>query len=172
LIHSEGSTSNDNSDSKIPLIYEYVEKSITAIRSNLDALNTKLGLMIGFNATFIRFSPGLPDKSSLASMSCYSCLVLKVLSCAFLLVSIGICLWGLSPESVPAFLKPKRLLEEAKKGSKEDYQIAIIDFWDEEMENLYEIKEKKSERLKCAIKVFGLAACLSGVDIIITSLMS
>jgi hypothetical protein len=172
LIHSKGSTFNDNSDSKIPLIYEYVEKSIIAIRSNLDGLNTKLGLLIGFNATLIRFSPGLPDKGSVASMSCYSCLVFKVLSCVFLSFSIGICLWGLSPESVPAFLKPKRLLEEAIKGSKEDYQIAIIDFWDEEMEELYKIKEKKSKRLKLAIKFFGLAAWLSGLDIIITSLMS
>lgn len=161
-----------NSDSKIALIYENVEKSIIAIRSNLDALNTKLGLLIGFNATLIRFSPGLPDKGSVASMPCYSCLGFKVLSCILLSVSIGICLWGLSPESIPAILKPKRLLEEASKGSKEDYQVAIIDFWDKELQNLYEIKQKKLNRLKWAIKFFGLAAWLSALDIIITSVMS
>lgn len=159
-----------NFDSKISLIYENVEKSITAMRSNLDALNTKLGVLIGFNATLIRFSPDLPDKGTIASMPCYSCLDLKVLSCIFLSVSIGICLWGLFPESIPSLLQPKRLLEEATKGSKDDYQEAIIKFWDEELQNLNRISQKKTNRFKCAINFFGLATWLSALDIIITSI--
>jgi hypothetical protein len=168
---------NHDYESNIALTYEYLEKSITAAKSNIDSINTRLGLLIGFSATLIRFSSGLPDKLSVDFYSlkgellgCNSCLLLQVLCCIFLVISIIVSLWGLSPITVKTNLTPQQLLENAGLASKNDYKLAIIHFWEKILPKIMEVVEKKSSRLRCAIVLFGIAASLSALDIIIASI--
>ena len=173
-------SSNETYHSNIALSYEYVEKTLAHVRNNIDALNNRLALLIGFNATLIRFSPGLPDhslkaniyvKEAIISLSCYSCLTFKILSCTFLAISITICLWGLSPEKVKDILPPNDLLNNAELNSDINFKLAIITVWNVAIKRLYKVKDKKSNCLVCAIHVFGLASLLSALDIIIASLL-
>jgi hypothetical protein len=168
---------NNDYESNIALTYEYLEKSITTAKSNIDSINTRLGLLIGFNATLIRFSSGLPDKSSVnfyslqgEPLGCNSCLILQVICCIFLVISIIVSLWGLSPITVKTTLTPQQLLKNAGLAAKNDYKLAIIYFWEKILPEIMKVVDKKSSRLRCAIVLFGIAACLSALDIMIASI--
>ena len=67
-------------EANVSLIYDYVEKSIKEIQDISDNTNTKLGLLIGFNLTFIRFFLSeLPDNiCDLDLLPCNSCWLLKI----------------------------------------------------------------------------------------------
>lgn len=159
----------------IALSYEYLNKSVTEVKSNIDSINTRLGLIVGFDATFIRFSSGLPDQTAtLASVAdnflvCYSCLILKILFCICLSISLGIAVWGLFPVKVSTTLTPKQLLNNANLASENDYKLAIIYFWDKIIPELLKIRDKKSTRLRYAIGLFAVAASVSALDVIIAS---
>ncbi|MEO8890491.1 MAG: hypothetical protein ABI417_02980 [Coleofasciculaceae cyanobacterium] len=173
--HQE-SPSNEAYKANIALSYEYLNKSVTEIKSNIDNINTKLGLIVGFNATFIRFSSGLPDQTAnLASgvddyLVCYSCLILKIFFCIFLSLSIGTATWGLFPVKAITTLTPKQLLENANRASENDYKLSIIYFWEKIMPDLLKIREKKSTRLRYSIVLFAVSASLSALDVIIASI--
>ena len=174
-------SNNETYNSNITLSYEYVEKTIAHVRNNIDVLNNRLALLIGFNASLIRFSPGLPDRSlknsicvneTVSSLSCNSCLLFKVLCCAFLTISIAICLWGLSPEKTKDIIPPKELIDKASLNSEINFKLAIITTWDTILKNLYKVKDKKSNCLVWAICFLGFASLMSALDIIIASLFN
>ncbi len=173
--HQE-SPSDEAYKANIALSYEYLNKSVTEIKSNIDSINTKLGLIVGFNATFIRFSSGLPNQTAnLASgvdnyLVCYSCLILKIFFCIFLSLSMGIAVWGLFPVKVITTLTPTQLLEKAKLASENDYKLAIIYLWEKIMPDLLKIRDEKSTRLRWSLVLFAVAVSLSVLDVIIASI--
>ena len=55
--------SDEEYESNISLSYEYLEKSIKEIQDIINNTNTQLGVLIGFNLTFVRFFLSeVPDK--------------------------------------------------------------------------------------------------------------
>ena len=173
--HQE-SPSYEDYKANIALSYGYLDKTVTELKSNIDTINTRLGLIVGLDATFIRFSSGLPDKTvAIASvtdnlLACYSCLILKILFCACLSTSIGIAVWGLFPVRVRTTLTPTQLLDNASSASENDYKLAIIYFWDKIIPELLKVRDKKSSRLRYAIVLFAVAASISALDVIIASI--
>lgn len=159
----------------IALSYGYLDKSVTEIKSNIDTINTRLGLIVGLDATFLRFSSGLPDQTvTIASVTdnllfCYSCLILKILFCVCLSTSIGIAVWGLFPVKISTTLTPTQLLDNANSASENNFKLAIIYFWDKIIPELLKVREKKSSRLRYAIGLFAVATSLSALDEIIAS---
>jgi hypothetical protein len=172
--HQESPSYNDYK-ANIALSYEYLDKSVTEVKSNIDSINTRLGLIVGFDATFIRFSSGLPDKTAtIASvaddfLACYSCLILKIIFCVCLSISIGVAVWGLFPVKVSTTLTPKQLLDNASLASENDYKLAIIYFWSKIIPELLKVRDKKSSRLRYAIGLFAVAASISALDVVIAS---
>ncbi|HEY9813872.1 MAG TPA: hypothetical protein V6D31_10115 [Candidatus Sericytochromatia bacterium] len=166
----------DDYKSNIALSYEYLGKSIAEVKSNIDSINTRLGLIVGLDATFIRFSSGLPDQvATVASVAdyflvCYSCLILKVLFCVCLSISIGLAVWGLFPVKVSTTLTPKQLLDNASLAYENDYKLAIIYFWDKIIPELLRVRDQKSSRLRYAIILFAIAAFISALDVMIASI--
>ncbi|MGK7896967.1 MAG: hypothetical protein AB4372_25970, partial [Xenococcus sp. (in: cyanobacteria)] len=51
----ESSSIDQDYKANLDLSYDYIEKSIKEIQSKSNNINTELGLLIGFNLTFIRF---------------------------------------------------------------------------------------------------------------------
>ena len=59
----ESSSINQEYKVNVDLSYDYIEKSIKEIQNKSNNINTELGLLIGFNLTFIRFFVAeLPDR--------------------------------------------------------------------------------------------------------------
>lgn len=118
-----------------------MEKSIEDIQGSIDVLNTKLSAVVGFNAVLIRFSSSLPDKSLKidietlgVNLSCYSCLILKILSCILLIISIIISLIAFFPKGTGTIIRPNELIEKCLKVSEQDYRLSIISLWDKDIE--------------------------------------
>lgn len=86
------------------------------------------------------------------------------------MISIIVSLWGLSPITVKTTLTPQQLLKNAGLAAKNDYKLAIIYFWEKILPEIMKVVDKKSSRLRCAIVLFGIAACLSALDIMIASI--
>ena len=91
--------------------YEYIEKSIKEIQDTSNHTNTQLGLLIGFNFTFIRFFLSeLPDNSiAINSWFCNYCLILKLSAYLFSGMSIFCCFRGLY-RNIEYFIIPPNIL--------------------------------------------------------------
>lgn len=85
--NSESNLDDREYETNISLSYEYIEKSIQEIKDIINNTNTQLGVLIGFNFTFIRFFINdLPDKVvSPHSLVSNSYLLFKLLAYGFFL---------------------------------------------------------------------------------------
>ncbi|HLO89451.1 MAG TPA: hypothetical protein VK203_31200 [Nostocaceae cyanobacterium] len=174
----ESPTNNNQDESNIALIYEYAEQALKSVQADIDALNTKLSAVIGFNAVLIRFSSGLPDQSLKINvkilgvcLSCYSCITLKIISCILLIISIIICLLAFFPKSGGEIVRPRELIEKCLTITEETYRLSIINVWDKNLEKFDFIRSHKSKSLKWAVVGFGIATIISGIDIILAALI-
>ncbi|MDJ0735161.1 MAG: hypothetical protein QNJ47_14035 [Nostocaceae cyanobacterium] len=170
---------NDNNHKhNIKLIYEYAEQALNKLNSSDSTLNTKLGFILSFDAAFIRFSSDLPDNSLIVPisslnifLSCYSCLLLKILTYIFLILSLAFCVYGLKPSARGKIILPEELLEKCVDISEEHYRRSIIENWNESIKELAYVRDKKAKKLKIAVIFLGLAAILSGIDLLLMLIM-
>ena len=158
----------NNNASNIKLIYEDSESSLKVVRDDINTFNTRLSVLIGFNATLIRFAMDLPAQFS-CSMVCYSCLWLKTLTLVLLIASIGISLWGILPKSQETLIYPKNQLAKSDGASELKFRLAIIDRRDGMIRSFLELIGKKAKRFKNALICLGIATALSALDIVIDS---
>jgi hypothetical protein len=169
------SPTDESCKANIALSYEYLNRSVTEVKSNIDSIHTRLGLIVGFDATFIKLSSDLPDQTAtLASIGdnhlvCYSCLILKILFFICLSISLGIALWGLFPIKVSTNLTPTQLLDKVEVASENEYKLAIIHFWGKIIPEILRIRDEKSKRLRYSIMLFAVAVYVSALDVIIAS---
>lgn len=169
--------SKSNENPNIKLIYDDAESSLKLMQANIDSLNTKLGLVIGFSATFIRLSISLPDLASHTNLaiwgvllSCYSCLILKILTHVGLIAAIGLSLAGIYPKSIFFSIRPKQLLEKGLNYPEKDFRIAVIENRDMVLGEMFPIREKKAFYLKLALTVLGISVSLAALDVIVDSI--
>lgn len=168
---------NDD-NSNITLIYEYAQQALKDLISTRTALNTKLAAVIGFDATLIRFSSSLPDKSLVIDLvnldlhlNCYSCLLLKILSDTILVISLILALSGFRPQKVGEIILPEELMEKCLEISEEHYRQSIIDDWNNLIKEVAKITDRTAKFLNRAVLFLGIAAILSAIDIILASLL-
>ena len=168
---------NDD-NSNITLIYEYAQQALKDVISSRTALNTQLAAVIGIDATLIRFSSGLPDRSlviDLANVSfnlnCYSCLWLKILSYISLIISLVFALWGFRPQKGGVIILPEQLMEKALEIPEELYRESIIAKWNESIKELGIIINKTGKLLNRAVVFLSISVLLSALDIILASLL-
>jgi len=121
--HQEFSQSDDY-DLNIALTYKYVEESVKALQENIKNLNTRLGLIIGFDAGLIRLASELPSKYLKCHaqaiencLLCYSCFFLKLIVIVLFSLSIGVCSWYVFPKGVSSVIFASELLDKAQKNS-------------------------------------------------------
>ena len=168
---------NDD-NSNITLIYEYAEQALKDVISSRTALNTQLAAVIGIDATLIRFSSGLPDKSLIINLanvnlhlSCYLCLWLKILSYISLIISLAFALWGFRPQKGGVIILPEQLMEKALEIPEELYRESIIAKWNESIKELGIIINKTGKLLNRAVVFLSISVLLSALDIILASLL-
>ncbi|NEP46354.1 MAG: hypothetical protein F6K35_47025 [Okeania sp. SIO2H7] len=167
---------NDNSN--IILIYEYAEQALKDVISSRTALNTQLAAVIGIDATLIRFSSGLPDRSLIIDLAnvnihlnCYSCLWLKILSYISLIISLAFALWGFRPQKGGVIILPEQLMERVLEVPEELYRESIIVKWNQSIKELGIIINRTGKLLNRAVVFLSISVILSAIDIILASLL-
>ncbi|MEL4895035.1 hypothetical protein [Crocosphaera sp. Alani8] len=131
----------------INLSYDYIEKSLKEVQDIKNTINTELGLLIGFNFTFIRFFLNeLPNEIINSNpVLCHSCLVLKIFAYVFSIASIIFCFFGLYKTVTYYIIPPKLLLENCDRVPNEELRLAVIDTWQKKLESFNQINQQKKQ---------------------------
>jgi hypothetical protein len=168
--NSELSYLDEEYEENVSLSYDYVEKSLKEIQDISDNINNKLGLLIGFDFTFIRFFiSSLPDRDFFFnSLPCNSCLLLKILAYIFSTLSIVICCIGLRRNTEYYIIPPNLLIDECDKSSSTGLKLAIINTWTTKLDNFIKLAEHKKELFNYSIILF----MLSGLMFIISEIIN
>ncbi len=151
----------------VSLSYEYYEKSLQELRDTSNTTNTQLGLLIGFNLTFIRFFLNeLPDNSHLIGcLHCHSCLVLKLLAYLFAGASIFLCFRGLYISTGEYLvIPPDILLSQCDRTSNTAFKLGIIKTWQEKLKDFLDLSKQKKKLLKLSIWQLAVAIAFAIAD--------
>lgn len=168
----ESSSIDKEYKTNVDLSYEYIEKSIKEVQDISNNHNTQLGLIIGFNFTFIRFFLNeLPDKIfHLDSLPCNSCLLFKILAYVLAITSIILGFFGLYRGLKYDAIKPSSLTENCDKISNVELKLAIIDIWQDKLYKFNKIARQKKDFLNYSIIFLVLSGVMAALDEIIVSL--
>lgn len=143
----DSSLSNKDYETNVALSYDYTEKSLKEVQDINSNTNAQLGLLIGFNFTFIRFFINeLPNRIiNIHSLPCNSCLLFKILAYSFSIASIVLCFFGLYKTIKYYIIPPKLLIKNCDKVSNQELKLAIIDTWQDKLEDFKEITQQKKK---------------------------
>jgi hypothetical protein len=160
----------------IQLIYDYTEYRLKLANDSLNALNTKLGSIIAFSGVSIGLSINLPSKAftinSGAQYICYSCFIIKIIVCIFLIAAIVISLSGFTPIEGGGMTPPSLLMNENYYDSDEDCRLIITKTWIEALKELETLRDSKANQVKMSILALGGAAISAAFSVILASVLS
>lgn len=145
--NSDSVISDQEYESNVSLSYEYLEKSIKEIQDIINNTNTQLGVLIGFNFTFVRFFLSeVPDKIITSNqISCNACLWFKVLAYLFAFVSVILSFIGLYRTIEWEILEPDFLIKESNRIFNWELKLTVIKSWQDKLndfKNLADVKKK------------------------------
>jgi hypothetical protein len=170
--------SNNECNPNITLIYEYATQALKDLELSINRLNTKLGVVLGFDAALIRFFSTLPDRSLAVniealdiSLECNFCLVLKISSYLALIISLIYCFLGFKPQIAGQIILPEELREKCLDITEEEYRLSIIENWNQSIKELAKNRDQISDLFKRAIWALICAAILSAIDVILSSFL-
>lgn len=157
----------------IELIYQNAQQSIRDLNESINALNTTLSAVTGFSVVLVKFIGDLPGRTldipltDLSNMlPCNICLLLKLSSLVFLLISSGIGLSALLPKSLKArIFSPAEQIEKCLELSEDEYKLLFIREFDRNIASLVELRDFKSQRLSYSGAVFVGAAAFAALDL-------
>ena len=161
-------TQNSNSDycDNVALSYEYMEKSLKEVQDINNNTNTQLGLLIGFNFTFIRFFINeLPERLiNEDSLTCNSCLLFKIFAYGLSFISIILCFWGLY-KTIEYYIVPSNLLiENCDKVSPQELRLAILDTFQDKLDNFENLIKQKKVMLSRSIILLLASGLMAVMD--------
>lgn len=170
---------NETNSSNIQLIYDYAQQALKELDDSSSVLNTKLGIVLGFDITLIRLLYGIPDNSLMIqlsnldlSLTCYLCLLLKVFAYISLMISLGFGLWGFRPVSSGLIVEPEELIDKCLNISEEQFRISIINVWNQSIKEIAILRDRTARILSLAVFFLGLAGILSAFDIILSLIIN
>lgn len=158
----------------VDLSYEYIEKSIQEVQDISNHTNSQLGLLIGFNFTFIRFFISeLPDQiSQLESLPCNSCLLLKILAYVFAIASIISCFFGLYTKIKYYIISPNDLIESCDQIDNLELKLAIIDTWQEKLNEFIKLAKQKKQLFNYSIIFLIISGMIAILDEMISTIFN
>ncbi|MGL5940718.1 MAG: hypothetical protein ACRC2S_10065 [Waterburya sp.] len=168
---SKSSSLDEEYENNIALSYEYAEKSIKEVQDASNHINTQLGLLIGFNLTFIRFFiNNLPNRIVNSDcLPCNSCWLLKILAYVFSVASIILCLVALYKTIEYSFIKLNVLVENCDRISNLELKLAILDTWDEKLGDFIKLAKQKKQLFNYSIILLLLSGLIAALNEIIAT---
>lgn len=172
------SESQENDTHSIALIYEDTHRSISQLISRIDSLNTRLTLILGFEAAFVKFTADLPGYSDVLEWHnpllvgrCNFCMILKLFAFLALVVSIYYALRGILPVEGKGFLNPIAQLEDESAKNKAEFQEKVIRMLSKNsIPDLEKVLIVKANSLKHSLLALGAASTASAVNLIISTI--
>ena len=162
---------NQDYQNNINLSYDYIEKSLKEVQDIDRDINTQLGLLIGFNFTFIRFFLNdLPSIFTDDSLSCNSCLIFKILAYTFSFASIIFCFLGLYKTIKYYLVPPHLLIENCDKVPNYELKLAILDTWQDKLKSFIQLTKQKKQLLNRAIAILLISGLMAILDELIASI--
>ena len=145
--------SDEEYASNVSLSYEYLEKSIKEIQDIISNTNTQLGVLIGFNFTFVRFFLSeVPDKIvNFNEIACNTCLWFKVLAYFFSFVSIFLSFIGLYQSVQWEIIKPDFLIKECDRVLNWELKLTIIESWQDKLKDFKQLSDVKKKLFNYSI---------------------
>ena len=169
---SNSSPPNSDCNDNVALSYEYIEKSLKEVQDINNNTNTQLGLLIGFNFTFIRFFLNELPTAIVNNdhLPCNSCLILKISAYGLSFSSIIFCFWGLYKTIKYYIIPPNLLIENCDTVSSQELRLAIIDTFQDKLEHFKELIQQKKEILNRSIILLLISGSMAIADEIIVSI--
>lgn len=171
------SENQENDTHSIALIYEDTHRSISQLISRIDSLNSRLTLILGFEAAFVKLAADLPDQldivrgqNTLFSQGCNSCLILKLSTFAALLIAICFALVGIHPLAGRVFLDPIAQLNDSAADTKTFQKKVIRLLAENSIPDLEKVLKTKSRNLRRSIYALGIASVASAINLIISTI--
>ena len=189
---NEDRKSNDQyNNSILEMIYKDANESCKSLQDNINSTNTRLTLLIGFNATFASLLPKLPiqnmflikvqnsqefdnlypyaiDIINIFIMFCNWLALIKPLIAILLGISLTLAILGVIPSSIPIVIFPKKMLEKGKDSSQEDFMIGVIKNRDDTIRRLQKLVEEKASNLKYSLITLTVTALFTVLNLLIT----
>jgi hypothetical protein len=182
-----------SNDSKliIEIIHKDADESLKIFRDNINSIDTRLAVIIGFDASFAAFLSKIPSKSiflisgyTLMTGENYSntypgqiikfftdfinyLLTIKPLIGLSLIISLCLSINGLSPTPTQIILYPVKMLEQSKNTEKHLFLKGIIENRNETILKLERLVSKKAKMLNLALFFLGIAASIAITFIIL-----
>jgi hypothetical protein len=190
--NEENKSDNQYSNSILEIIYKDANESFKLLNDNINSINTRLTLLIGFNATFASLLPKLPIQNIFSfkvqslqefdSLYPYAkefvdifiiiinwLILIKPLIALCLGISVTFAIISVMPSPTPIVILPQKMLEKGKGCSDENFMIGIIKNRDETIKRLQNLIERKASNLKNALMALACAALLTVFDLLINS---
>jgi hypothetical protein len=179
----------DDYKSILEIIHKDANESVKNFYENINLINTRLAVIIGFDASFVAFLSKIPSKnifyltslseSDKINYSIYSqqitaflteainrCfLTPKSLIGSFLIISLFSATLGLQAKPNQVWLLPANMLVQAN-TTIEEFTIGIINDRQEVIINLEKVADEKAKALNKALLFLGTAAIIAIVFII------
>ncbi len=145
--------SDEEYERNVSLSYKYLEKSIKEVQDLINNTNTQLGVLIGFNFTFMKFfiNETLDKVTSLGNLSCNSCLWFPRLAYFFSFVSIILCFISLYQTIEWEILDSNFLIKESPRLVNWELRITIIESWHKKLNNFTRLADLKKQLLNYSI---------------------
>ncbi|EAZ90617.1 hypothetical protein [Crocosphaera chwakensis] len=105
LTSAERSTNAD-------LIYSYTEEFLKLQRESLNRLDTKMSVFLAFTGVLVRFTSELSEKVIIEDFTCYSCLLLQIITYIALGSSALVLCLGLTTKLRGSVISPKALMKD------------------------------------------------------------
>lgn len=169
------SADSQNYETNIELSYDYLEKAIKEVQDVINNNNTQLGILIGFNFTFIRFFINeLPTRVVVNENSyfgfCNSCLLLRILAYLFSVSSIIYSLVGLYQTTDLKIIKPDVLRQNCDRVLNWELKLAIFDQLKDKLENFRKLARQKKQILNRSILLLLASGLMAIIDEIIAAI--
>ena len=150
----------------VTLSYDYLEKAIKEIQDITNNANTQLGLLIGFNFTFIRFFlSSLPDSTpEINTLAASPSLILKAIAYIASGISIICCFRGLYVGTEYFIVPPEKLISECAIRSTTALQLGIINAWQTKLKQFIQLQKEKKQLLNIAILCLIISATIAVLD--------
>jgi hypothetical protein len=173
----------------LEIIHKDANESVKNFYENINLINTRLAVIIGFDASFVAFLPKIPSKNIFyltglsgadkINYSIYSqqimaflteginrCLLTpKFLIGFFVIISLFSATLGLWVKPNQVWLLPAEMLEQAN-TTVEEFTIGIINDRQEVIIDLQKVAEEKAKALNKALFFLGAAAIAAIIFII------
>ena len=164
-------TQNFNSDyaDNVALSYDYIEKSLKEVQDINNNTTAQMGLLIGFNFTFIRFFINeLPSRIINGdSLLCNSCFIFKILAYSLSFISILLCFLGLYKTIKYYIVPPNLLIENCDQVSPQELKLAIIDTFQDKLQHFRELIQQRKLILNLSIILLLASGLMAIIDEII-----